>query len=75
MSAEYENGSIGWHLVTVYYEYRIDGVRWGSWQTRPFVAESSAKRYAKALPENTPLKIRVKLSDPNVAVLIQAPVR
>ncbi len=73
MSTEYENGAVGWHLVTVYYEYFIDGVRWGSWQTRPFVAESSAKGYAQALAENTPLKARVKPADPTVAVLIEDP--
>lgn len=73
MSTEYENGAVGWHLVTVYYEYRIDGARWGAWQTRPFVAESSAKDYLKLLPENAPLKARVKPSDPTVAVLIKAP--
>lgn len=71
MSTEYENGTIGWHLVTVYYEYRINGARWGTWQTRPFVAESSAKKYAKALLADTPLKARVKPSDPTVAVLIK----
>ena len=75
MSTEYENGSVGWHLVTVYYEYRINGERWGTWQTRPFVAESSAKNYQKALPENAQLKVRVKPSDPNIAVLIKAPLR
>ena len=74
MSTEYENGAIGWHVVTVYYEYRIDGKPWGTWQTRPFVAESAAKAYANALQANTPLKARVKPSDPAVAVLIQDPV-
>lgn len=75
MSTEYENGSVGWHLVTVYYEYCIDGARWGTWQTRPFVDESSAKDYVKALPKNAPLKARVKPNDPNVAVLIEEPAR
>ena len=73
MSTEYENGALGWHLVTVYYEYRIDGTRWGSWQTRPFVAESSAKDYEKALVENAPLTVRVKPDDPTVAVVIKDP--
>lgn len=75
MSTEYENGAIGWHVVTVYYEYRIDGERWGSWHTRPFVAESSAKRYLSALPENAALKARVKPTDPMVAVLFEDPIR
>jgi hypothetical protein len=73
MTTEYENGATGWHIVTVYYEYRIDGARWDSWQTRPFIAESSAKDHVKALPENAPLKARVKPSDPAVAVLIKDP--
>lgn len=73
MSTEYEKGGIGWHLVTVYYEYRIDGKPWGTWQTRPFVVESSARKYIEALPENAALKARVKPSDPAVAVLIQEP--
>lgn len=73
MSTEYENGAIGWHVVTVYYEYRIDGARWGSWQSLPFVAESSARDYASALVENAPLKARVKPSDPAAAVLVQTP--
>lgn len=74
MSTEYENGAIGWHVVTVYYEYRVDGARWGSWQSLPFVAESPAKDYQKSLPENAPLKARVKPSDPAVAVLVKDPV-
>lgn len=73
MSTEYENGSIGWHLVTVYFEYHIDGARWGSWQTRPFVAESSAQDYANALVENTRLQARVKPNDPTVAVIVKDP--
>ncbi len=73
MSTEYENGVIGWHMVTVYYEYRIDGASWGTWHTQPFIAESSAKSYLKALPQNAPLKARVKPADPTVAVLIEAP--
>jgi hypothetical protein len=55
-------------LVTVYYEYVLDGARHGSWQTRAFLLSAAAEEYASTFVKGAAATIRVKPNDVSVSV-------
>jgi len=70
LSATFED-TFGCPIVTIIYEYPINGERYGAWSGLPFILKGSAKKYASKMTKGAAVKVRVKPSDPTVAVLIK----
>lgn len=55
-------------LATVYYEYPVNGEKYGTWYSRPFILLRSAKNYAALVAKGTSFEVRVKPGGPSVAI-------
>lgn len=63
LSAECPPAGYGCTVATVYYEYVVDGEKYGDWFGKPFIFSPSGKDYAAKFAKGTEFKVRVKPGD------------
>ena len=60
LSADCPNSAFGCTVATVYYEYTIDGERYGNWFEKPFISQESGTIYAAQFVKGADFQVRVK---------------
>ena len=73
LSADCPRISSGCTVTTVYYEYLINGEKYGNWFGRPFISEKSGRDYAALFVKGAQFKVRVKPDDLTKSVPLWAP--
>lgn len=68
LSADCPKIGFGCTVVIVYYEYLINGQKFGDTFEKPFISSKSAEDYAGQLAKGTPFKVRVKPDDATKSV-------
>lgn len=68
LSAFCEPASYGCTVATVYYDYDVDGKRYGAAFDQPFISHDSGVEYAANFCKGTKLKVRVSPGDPSKSV-------
>ena len=58
----------GCTVATVYYEYVVNGEKYGDTFGKPFISQESGKDYAAQFAKEMPFKVRVKPDDPTKSV-------
>jgi len=73
LSADCPHSLYGREVATVYYEYAINGEKYGDCFGKPFISEKSGKDYAALFVKGAQFKVRVKPNDPTKSVPLWAP--
>jgi len=60
LSADCPHASYGCEVATVYYEYAINGEKYGDCFGKPFIFEKSGEDYAALFVKGAQFKVRVK---------------
>jgi hypothetical protein len=68
LSADCPRALYGCTVVTVYYEYVVDGKKYGAAYEKPFIWHDSGAEYASQFAVGLELKVRMKPGDPSVSV-------
>lgn len=63
----------GCTVATVYYEYLVNGEKYGDAFGKPFIFDESGKDYAAHFVKGRDFKVRVKPDDPTKSVPLWAP--
>lgn len=73
LSADCEHRASGCTVATVYYEYVVNGDRYGDAFGKPFISQESARHYVAHFVKGMDLKVRVKPRDPTTSVPLWEP--
>jgi hypothetical protein len=68
LSAECPSALYGCTVATVYYEYLVDGEKYGGWYEKPFISHESGAEYANHFVKDMDFTIRVKPTNSTTTV-------
>lgn len=68
VSADCPLTTTGCTVATVYYEYVVNGEKYGDTFRKPFISRESGKDYAAQFVKGIPFKVRVKPDDSTTSV-------
>jgi hypothetical protein len=68
LSASCEHGGLGCTVAEVDYEYVVDGAKYGSTYSKPFLSQGSGEYYAQSFVKGQEFKVRVKPGEPSVSI-------
>ncbi len=71
LSAECPDPWFECSVATIYYEYVVNGEKYGAAYGKPFISRDSGRDYAGHFAKGTNLKVRVKPGNPMVSVPIE----
>ena len=73
LSADCPSAAYGCDVATVYYEYLVNGGKYGDTFGKPFILRKSGKDYATQFVKGADFNIRVKPDDPSKSVALWGP--
>jgi Protein of unknown function (DUF3592) len=73
LSADCPRASFGCTVATVYYEYVINGEKYGDAFGKPFISHDSGQGYAARFAKGMDFKVRVKPNDPAKSIPLWGP--
>jgi hypothetical protein len=68
LSADCPRALYGCTVATVYYEYIVNGEKYGAAFEKPFILYDTGKGYASLLVKGMDFKVRLKPADPSESV-------
>ena len=73
LSADCPDAAYGCQVATVYYEYVVNGEKYGDWFGKPFISKNSGEEYAAPIVKAAQFKVRVKPDDPTKSIPLWVP--
>src|SRR6266852_7653360 len=73
LSADCPRAVVGCTVATVYYEYVVEGEKYGTAYEKPFIWHDSGKEYADQFVKGVDFKLRLKPVQPSISVPVGKP--